>query len=155
MILAKAQVNQSLTLPNESQYDQAQSFVNHAEGDLECTIALCEVRQQDIFTVSVLCYLLHQALEKWLKAYIVVFELPFDRTHSLQTLLDCCAKHDKDFDAIRDLFNSGEHEVMLAQSFPADLRYEMEWSFEQLLDFAEVLTHALVRVRQLVIACFW
>ena len=40
-----------------------------------------------------ICYHFHQAAEKYLKAYIIKYDLEFKRIHDLLELLDICSKH--------------------------------------------------------------
>ena len=42
-----------------------------------------------------------QAAEKFLKAYIVAYELPFTKTHDLAVLLETCVKKDADVEKLR------------------------------------------------------
>lgn len=43
-----------------------------------------------------ICFFLQQAAEKYLKAYIVKFDLQFVKQHDLSKLLKICLKHDKE-----------------------------------------------------------
>ena len=45
-----------------------------------------------------ICFLLHQAVEKYLKAYIVAKELDFEKIHDLGRLVKICAQKNADFD---------------------------------------------------------
>lgn len=47
---------------------------------------------------ALVCFHFHQAVEKYLKAYIVANELTFQKTHELTKLLKTCAEKDKEFD---------------------------------------------------------
>lgn len=44
-----------------------------------------------------ICLHFHQAVEKYLKAYIVAFDLPFGKTHDLEKLVTECVQHDPMF----------------------------------------------------------
>ena len=54
-----------------------------------------------------ICFLLHQAVEKYLKAYIIASELDFQKTHDLGRLVKICGQKDNEFnqyfDKITDL----------------------------------------------------
>lgn len=52
---------------------------------------------------SQICFHLHQAAEKYLKAYIVAKELRFQKLHNLVTLLQRCAESDSEFTILSDL----------------------------------------------------
>jgi HEPN domain-containing protein len=49
-----------------------------------------------------ICFHLHQAAEKYLKAYIVAKELEFRKVHDLTKLLQICEVHDNAFEDLRD-----------------------------------------------------
>lgn len=44
-----------------------------------------------------ICFFFHQAAEKYLKAYIVKFDLKFEKEHDLVRLLKICGKRDPSF----------------------------------------------------------
>lgn len=44
-----------------------------------------------------ICFQFQQAVEKYLKGFLVYYNERFDRTHDLTQLLELCAKIDKDF----------------------------------------------------------
>lgn len=47
-----------------------------------------------------ICLHFHEAGEKYLKAYIVAFELPFGKIHDLEKLVAVCAAHDASFSVL-------------------------------------------------------
>ena len=49
-----------------------------------------------------ICFLLHQAVEKYLKAYIIASELDFQKTHDLGRLVKICGQKDHEFDQFFD-----------------------------------------------------
>jgi HEPN domain-containing protein len=48
------------------------------------------------------CWLSHQAAEKYLKAYIVKFELKFEKQHDLMKLLETCSTHNSELIGLDD-----------------------------------------------------
>lgn len=52
---------------------------------------------------SPICFHFHQAVEKYLKAYIVSKELDFQKIHDLTKLLKICAQEDTDFNNLSNL----------------------------------------------------
>ena len=52
-----------------------------------------------------ICFHLHQAAEKYLKAYIVAKELEFRKIHDLTKLLQICEAHEKAFKDLTDVIN--------------------------------------------------
>ena len=49
-----------------------------------------------------ICFHLHQAAEKYLKAYIIAEELAFRKIHNLVTLLQICEESDSGFKKLSD-----------------------------------------------------
>lgn len=49
-----------------------------------------------------ICFHFHQAAEKYLKAYIVKYDLPFRKVHDLRKLCDTCSTHDSSFSTLID-----------------------------------------------------
>ena len=49
-----------------------------------------------------ICFLLHQAVEKYLKAYIIANELDFRKTHDLGRLVNICGQKDNEFNQYFD-----------------------------------------------------
>ena len=47
-----------------------------------------------------ICFHFQQAAEKYLKAYVVKFELPFKKEHNLVKLLKICRHHDESFKSL-------------------------------------------------------
>lgn len=47
------------------------------------------------------CFFLHQAAEKYLKAYIVKFDLKFEKEHDLVRLLKICEEKDSNFKELK------------------------------------------------------
>ncbi len=62
------------------------------------------------------CLFLHQASEKYLKAYIVKNELKFEKQHDLLRLLKICQEHDVSLEILID-------ECQLLNPFYQELRY--------------------------------
>lgn len=54
---------------------------------------------------SPICFHLHQAVEKYLKAYIVANNLNFLKIHDLSQLLKICSDHDSSFNRITGQVN--------------------------------------------------
>lgn len=54
---------------------------------------------------SPICFHLHQAVEKYLKAYIVANNLDFSKIHDLSQLLQICSNHDSSFSQLTGQVN--------------------------------------------------
>jgi len=93
--------------------------------------------------LDVVCFHLHQACEKYLKAYLQANGDDFPRTHDLDALLDLCAERSRSLETFRNRL-----EAFLP--YPVQLRYE--WDYEPTLDEAlaglevvKAVRHALLR----------
>ena len=74
-----------------------QEWFKAAEKDLK--VAREDVDKKDRFEdVGFHC---QQAAEKFLKSYIVAFELSFQKIHDLETLLEICIEKDSSFSELR------------------------------------------------------
>ena len=77
-----------------------EGWIKKADEDFEyAKISL----EEGIELYSPICFHFHQAVEKYLKAYIVAKELDFQKIHDLTKLLQICAKDDTDFNSLNDL----------------------------------------------------
>lgn len=67
-----------------------------AEAEEDFNFASVNLKEQDRF-FSRICFHFQQAAEKYLKAYIVAYDLPFYKIHDLTKLIKICQKKDKTF----------------------------------------------------------
>ena len=72
-----------------------------AKADEDFLFAEANLREGSEFYAQ-LCFHFQQAAEKYLKAYIISHNLPFDRVHDLVMLLKSCASHNPDFAELRE-----------------------------------------------------
>ena len=63
-----------------------------------------------------ICFLLHQAVEKYLKAFIIACELDFQKIHDLGRLVQICAQKD-------DAFNQYFDKIADLNSYYIETRY--------------------------------
>jgi len=71
--------------PEQVVWDFVHDWLRKAEGDLRAAEHLLEVEQDDFFTAT---FHAQQAAEKFLKALLVRFQIPFPKTHNIEQLLD-------------------------------------------------------------------
>jgi HEPN domain-containing protein len=67
-----------------------------------------------------ICWHFQQAAEKYLKAYIVAFDLEFRKIHDLSALLHICEKHNPSFSALLE-------ECTYLQKYYVEARYPVMW----------------------------
>lgn len=70
--------------------------------------------------LDVACFHAHQAVEKYLKAYLQANALEFPRTHDLDALLDLLLQ-------VTDLFEGYRAQLEPFLSYAVQLRYEVEY----------------------------
>jgi HEPN domain-containing protein len=67
-----------------------------------------------------ICYHYQQAGEKYLKAYIVAYDLEFEKIHDLIKLLEICSAHNPKF-------SQWEPDCTFLTDFYNDTRYPVQW----------------------------
>lgn len=77
--------------PEQVIWDFVQGWLRKAAGDLQAAERLVDVRQDDYFTAA---FHAQQAVEKFLKAFLVRHQIPFPKTHDIQDLLQLAARAD-------------------------------------------------------------
>lgn len=92
-------------------------WVEKAREDFE--FAACSLEDEREFFAQI-CFHFHQAAEKYLKAYVVKFDLEFKKIHDLLELLDICEAHSPLLNTLR------EHCIFLNR-FYISTRYPVHW----------------------------
>ncbi|MBI4682423.1 MAG: HEPN domain-containing protein [Nitrospirae bacterium] len=70
---------------------------------------------------DIICYHCQQAVEKYLKAYLVYLDTPFEKKHDLDYLIDLIADNDKDIEQFYDI-------VETLSGYAVEVRYPDDWS---------------------------
>ncbi len=94
----------------KSWLEKAEEDYLHAKSDLE---------NEDKF-YSHLAFFLEQAAEKYLKAYIVKYDLNFEYTHDLLRLLEICKERDENFSQFENVCSE-------LNPYYIDTRYPVHW----------------------------
>ena len=89
------------------------NWLKKAENDLKIVEHELELDEEEIVKDAV-CFHCQQAVEKYLKAYLIFKRVDFPRTHSIEYLMEQAAKIDKDFSGIN---------VEGLSDFGIDIRY--------------------------------
>lgn len=88
-------------------------WLTKANDDLKIVEHELDLPEKEIVKDAV-CFHCQQAVEKYLKAFLIYHKTEVERTHDIEHLLDQCALIDKDFVNI---------EVRELSSFGVDIRY--------------------------------
>ena len=79
--------------------DYLEKWLSKAEDDL--TVAEHEMATpEDERVTDAVCFHCQQAVEKYLKTYLIRCNVDFGKTHNLEYLLELCSKQDEEFSAI-------------------------------------------------------
>ena len=80
----------------------------------------CASLEEELEYFPQICWLYQQAAEKYLKAYIIAYDLEFRKIHDLIALLKICEKKDP-------VFTSLLEECKYLQKFYVETRYPVVW----------------------------
>jgi HEPN domain-containing protein len=72
------------------------AWIEKADSDLQAAHVIFDA---DVLILDIVCFHCQQAVEKYLKGFLVVHEIDFPRTHILEYLLQLCAAVDDDFNS--------------------------------------------------------
>ncbi len=126
-----------------------QCLIDRAEEDLFCASWLLRRRKYSSFMPHVtICFLLHQATEKWLKLFLVTASLPEgSASHALRERFERAGGKEPDFLKVKDRIGEVDEEI-LENRFPGNLRYNE--TPEEVEDYIKILLYAAFRTRRLV-----
>ena len=92
-------------------------WLKKADEDLQ--FAVLNLKDQKPFYAQI-CFHFHQAAEKYLKAYIVAYELEFRKIHDLPLLLKICSSNDSTLGILNDACE-------YLNGFYVETRYPVHW----------------------------
>lgn len=126
-----------------------QSLIERAEEDLLSALSLYRRGACGYLPLANICFLLHQAVEKWLKVFIAVQGIPIDAKgqHDLDSRFRAAETQCPEFAEVRQRIENVACEI-LGHRFPGDLRYSN--TRDNIEQCVEVLMEAALRVRRLV-----
>jgi HEPN domain-containing protein len=90
-----------------------------------------------------ICFHLHQAAEKYLKAYIVAHELEFRKIHDLPLLLKICLSNDLSFEPLND-------DCEYLTTYYVETRYPVHWPTHFSREETQKAFKSSTRIRSLV-----
>ncbi len=94
--------------------DEIKKWVLKADNDLKAAESLLA---EELPITDAVCFHSQQAVEKYLKAYLVYRDIDFKRTHDISELLALCMKEDREFEVLKD------KEIMKLTVYATELRY--------------------------------
>lgn len=113
-----------------------------AKADEDFLFAEANLREGSEFYAQ-LCFHFQQAAEKYLKAYIIGHNLPFDRVHDLVHLLKTCSSHAPGFAELKE-------ECILLNTAYIETRYPVHWPTAYTKEAAEEAHRAAEKIARMV-----
>jgi HEPN domain-containing protein len=92
---------------------------------------------------NTVCFLCQQMAEKYLKGYLVFYNIEFPKIHQLDKLINICKKTDRQFEKLKE-------EAELLSEFYISARYPGDYSVFSFAD-AEKTYKAALRIKEFVI----
>lgn len=90
------------------------------KGDEDFGFASASLDEELEFFAQI-CFHFHQAAEKYLKAYLVKYDLGLKKIHDLLELLEECSSHNADLKKLKEY-------CLILNRFYIDTRYPVHWS---------------------------
>ncbi|MFN3568566.1 MAG: HEPN domain-containing protein [Caldimicrobium sp.] len=84
---------------------EVKNWIIKALNDYKTAEILIALPDEEIIT-DTLCFHCQQAVEKFLKAFLVHNKIDFERTHSLEYLIKLCSTVDKDFENLYEIIKN-------------------------------------------------
>ena len=78
---------------------EVEEWIKKAEADLRIAKKLLELNEE----TWVIAFHVEQAVEKYLKAFLIKNNKRFRKTHNIKEILDLCIEIDRDFERLRDI----------------------------------------------------
>jgi len=113
-----------------------------AKGDEDFEFASLNLRADHSFFAQI-CFHFHQAAEKYLKAFIIAYDLEFRKIHELPLLLKICRSHDPSLINLQD-------NCEYLDAFYLDTRYPVHWPTNYSKDVAQSAFQASSKIRDLI-----
>jgi HEPN domain-containing protein len=134
--------------------ESLQPLIECAEEDLLCAIHLYRRGACNYLPIVNVCYLLHQAIEKWLKVLINVrgmtVSMKGNNAHNLRSFFETIAQQEPQFRRISSKIEEVDGRI-LEHRYPGNLRYNE--TAPEIKDFVEVLIVAAFETRRAVKRC--
>jgi len=112
------------------------------KADDDFLFAEVNLREESGFYAQ-LCFHFQQAAEKYLKAFIIGKELPFDRVHDLVHLLKTCSAHTPEFKELKE-------DCIFLNTAYIETRYPVHWPTEYTRETAVEAHAAADRIARMV-----
>ena len=117
------------------------NWIQKADNDLQVASNELNVTDSDIITDAI-CFHCRQAIEKYLKAFLISNKIEFKKTHNLDFLLSLCIEKDSDFNNISvDDISSYAVEIR----YPDDFYMPAVSEAKQVFDIAQSVKEFMIK----------
>lgn len=99
--------------------------------------------EAETIVTDTVCFHCQQAVEKFLKAFLVKHQVEFPKTHSIMTLINLCSTVDPSF---KKVLSSSD----ILTDYAVEIRYPDEW-YEPTLKEAKEAYELMVEVKQFIL----
>ncbi len=99
----------------------------------------CSVIEDSLFYAQI-CFHFHQAAEKYLKSFIIAYDLGFKKIHDLPVLLKKCLSTERRLEALMD-------NCTFLNAFHIEARYPVHWPTHYTKDMALEAKEAVEQIR--------
>lgn len=94
-------------------------WLKYANDDLKAGITLFK-NNPDEFK-AIVCFLMQQAVEKYLKTYLIFNNKEIEKTHDIAKLIEDCKNIDFDFNSLYNINANDLTDYAVATRYPSDL----------------------------------
>ncbi|MCD6500746.1 HEPN domain-containing protein [bacterium] len=115
-----------------------QEWIIKAQNDLRAA----EILYREKGPSDTLCFHCHQAVEKYLKGFLVFNRKRFPKVHDLMFLMNLCKEIDRDFQQLKDdLITLNKYYI--ESRYPPEIRVYSRQECKKILSLAEKLTQLI------------
>jgi len=118
----------------------AKEWIIKAQNDLEGA----EIIYREKGPSDLLCFHCHQTIEKYLKAFLVLKDIHFEKIHHLWDLAKLCAKNDKNFLDIEEELKTLDA-YYIESRYPPETRVYSPKECQDILNIARKLSQFIIK----------
>jgi len=119
--------------------EEVKLWIKKADADLRASKKLLDLNEEP----WLITFHAQQAIEKYLKAYLIYKQVRFKKTHDILKLLELCINEDKDFEEVKKL------DLSRFKEYATNFRYPSY--YEPSLDEAKEAIEIAEKVREFIL----
>lgn len=125
----------------EKKESLVREWIRKAERDLDTVRLTLENKPE---YTDIICYHCQQAVEKYLKSYLVFLDTPFEKKHDLDYLIDLIVENDKEVEQFYDM-------VETLSGYAVEIRYPADDQSEPSIEEARSAYEIALRIKEYVV----